>query len=288
MACGRPVVASDLPGIRRVVSLCDGGVLARAGDVLLRGSTSSSTTATFGPSWGAEGVSARSSASTPDASDLSSRRRTFGRSDRADPATEPCGYCGYRTPRGTSPSARIHSAAPLRRHEVHVAESLGGSTSVSDYLTRHYLRGLRYARYRDGRIVIHRIPRFSPALHVAPLRRLNTRIFSRYVERLVEHHRIECVVGTFHLPPIDGPRLIFDSFDANAAYWRHLDRAKGYANEIARSTGTCRRPMPSWRRARFSQTRPVHSSLAAPSITFPMVSTCAVSMASIGWLLACS
>jgi glycosyltransferase involved in cell wall biosynthesis len=32
MACGRPVVASDLPGIRRVVSLCDGGVLARAGD----------------------------------------------------------------------------------------------------------------------------------------------------------------------------------------------------------------------------------------------------------------
>jgi glycosyltransferase involved in cell wall biosynthesis len=119
------------------------------------------------------------------------------------------------------------------RHEVHVAESLGGSTSVSDYLTRHYLRGLRYARYRDGRIVIHRIPRFSPALHVAPLRRLNTRIFRRYVERLVEHHRIECVVGTFHLPPIDGPRLIFDSFDANAAYWRHLDRAKGYANEIA-------------------------------------------------------
>ena len=70
-------------------------------------------------------------------------------------------------------------------------------------------------------------------MHVAPLRRLNTRIFSRYVERLVEHHRIECVVGTFHLPPIDGPRLIFDSFDANAAYWRHLDRAKGYANEIA-------------------------------------------------------
>ena len=32
MACGRPVVASDLPGVRRVISMCGGGVLVRTGD----------------------------------------------------------------------------------------------------------------------------------------------------------------------------------------------------------------------------------------------------------------
>ena len=50
------------------------------------------------------------------------------------------------------------------RHEVHVAEPVTGSTSMSDYLSRRYLRGLTYGAYRDGRIVVHRIPRFSPAL----------------------------------------------------------------------------------------------------------------------------
>lgn len=119
------------------------------------------------------------------------------------------------------------------RHEVHVAETVTDFRSPRDYLSPRYLRTLAYGTYRDGPITVHRIPRFSPALHLSALRSLNSGIFARLVKRIIERNKIDCVVGTFLVPPPSAPRLVFDSFDANAAYWRTVPRAYGYAEEIA-------------------------------------------------------
>jgi glycosyltransferase involved in cell wall biosynthesis len=129
--------------------------------------------------------------------------------------------------------AHLFCRALAEHHDVHVAESTAGFAGPLDYLSRGYLRNLTYRTYRDGQIKIHHIPRFSPALFAPPLRRLNNSIFARLAARIIRRERIDCVVGTFPLPPPSAPRLVFDSFDANAAYWRSANRAGGYANEIA-------------------------------------------------------
>lgn len=131
--------------------------------------------------------------------------------------------------------AHLFCRALAERHEVHVTDWVADFTSLRDYLSLRYLRNFTYRYYRDGHITVHGIPRVSPALFAPPLRRFNTTVFSWFVQRLIERYRIDVVVGTFVVPPPQAPRVIFDLFDDNAAYWHSFGYAPEYADEIART-----------------------------------------------------
>ena len=116
------------------------------------------------------------------------------------------------------------------RHEIHVTDWVADFSSVRDYLSKRYFRNFVYRVYRDGNILVHGIPRLSPALYFPRLRRLNERIYSRYVNRIIDRHDIQVVVGTFVVPPPQADRLIFDLFDENVTRW--VAQAPEYAREI--------------------------------------------------------
>ncbi len=138
-------------------------------------------------------------------------------------------HAGWHIPQ----RAHLFCRALAERHEVHVTDWVADFTSLRDYLSRRYLRNFTYRRDRDGNITVHGIPRISPALFVPALRRLNVAVFSWLVQRIIERHRIDVVVGTFVVPPPRAPRVIFDLFDDNVAYWRSFGRVPEYADEIA-------------------------------------------------------
>jgi hypothetical protein len=122
--------------------------------------------------------------------------------------------------------------ALAERHEVHVTDWGADFYTWRDYLSLRYPRNFLYRLSRDGRITVHGIPRISPALYSPILRRWNARIFSAVVDRIIRRHRIDAVVGTFVVPPPQAPRLVFDLFDDNVAYWRQYGRGKAYLGEI--------------------------------------------------------
>lgn len=128
--------------------------------------------------------------------------------------------------------AHLFCKALAERHEVHVTDWVADFTSLADYFSRRYLRNFTYRRYHDGKIHVHGVPRFSPALPIKALRRLNTVIFSRLVDYLLKQYRIDVVVGTFLLPFPKAPRVVFDLFDDNVAYWRSYGIVPNYADEI--------------------------------------------------------
>lgn len=124
-----------------------------------------------------------------------------------------------------------HFCRPLsERHEIHVTDWVADFTSFGDYLTKRYITNFVYRRYQDGNIQVHGIPRISPALHFPRLRRFNERIYSRYVDRIIDRYDIEVVVGTFVVPPPKAARVVFDLFDENVTGW--VGRAPRYAQEI--------------------------------------------------------
>ncbi|MBN1415822.1 MAG: glycosyltransferase [Bacteroidales bacterium] len=61
---------------------------------------------------------------------------------------------------------------------------------------------------------------------------MNQRIFSKYIQRIIDDYEIDIVVGTFVAPPPKARRVIFDLFDDNVSYWRRFGRGRAYANEI--------------------------------------------------------
>lgn len=128
--------------------------------------------------------------------------------------------------------AHIFCKALSGAHEIHVTDWVADFTSPRDYFSRRYVENFRYRRYQDGLIQIHGIPRFSPAIFSRPLRRLNTRIFKHYVDRIIENEQIDVVIGTFLLPPPKAPRLVFDLSDENVDNWLHSPHFPDYGNEI--------------------------------------------------------
>lgn len=120
------------------------------------------------------------------------------------------------------------------RHEVHATDWVADFTKLSDYFSRRYLRNFTYRRWQDRGITVHGIPRISPAIMSASLRRFNQRVFSSYVQRIIVDYGIDVVVGTFVVPPPKAKRLIFDLFDENSAYWRVYRGRPDYAAEIER------------------------------------------------------
>lgn len=131
--------------------------------------------------------------------------------------------------------SHLFCRALAERHELHVTDWVADFSSPRDFLSRRYLGSFFYHRRRDGNITVHRVPRFSPALPFRSLRRLNTAIFSRVVQEIIDRNEIDVVVGTFVVPPPRAPRLIFDLFDDNVALWCRTGRTDAYAEEIART-----------------------------------------------------
>lgn len=139
-------------------------------------------------------------------------------------------HAGWHIPQ----RAHLFCRALAERHEVHVINWVADFRSLSDYCSKRYFENFSYSRYRDGAITIHRIPRFSPAL-VSVLRKINSSILSWFVQYIVKQMRIDVVVGTFIVPPPRAPRVIFDMFDDNVAYWKSYGRISKYTKEIAYS-----------------------------------------------------
>ncbi len=137
-------------------------------------------------------------------------------------------HAGWHIPQ----RAHLFCRALAERHEVHVTDWATDFSTPGDYLSPRYLRNFTYRRYMDGKIAVHGIPRISPALYVPALRHLNTRIFSHYVQAIIDRQGIDAVVGTFVVPPPRARRLIFDLFDDNIAYWRDYRHNPTYAKEI--------------------------------------------------------
>ncbi len=123
--------------------------------------------------------------------------------------------------------------ALAERHEIHVTDLIADFRRPGDYLSLRYLRNFTYRRRRAGPITVHGVPRISPAIYSRVLRRMNERLFSALVRWLIARYRIEVVVGTFVVAPPKAPRLIFDLFDDNVAYWRSYGQNMAYADEIA-------------------------------------------------------
>jgi glycosyltransferase involved in cell wall biosynthesis len=128
--------------------------------------------------------------------------------------------------------AHLFCRALAERHTVHVTDWAADFTRPADFFSRRYLRNVFYRRFQDGNITVHGVPRLTPAIFSPTLRRFNTRLFANLVARLIAEYRIDVVVGTFVCPPPQAPRLIFDWFDDNAAYWRAYGRWPAYADEI--------------------------------------------------------
>jgi hypothetical protein len=131
-------------------------------------------------------------------------------------------------------SQRAHPfcRALSERHEVHVTDWAADFYSWRDYLSIRYPRSFFYRRFREGQITIHGVPHISPALFFPLIRRWNLRVFSFVVDRIIRKYRIDVVVGTFVVNPPKAPRLIFDLYDDNVAYWREYGPVKEYVGEI--------------------------------------------------------
>lgn len=137
-------------------------------------------------------------------------------------------HASWKTPQ----RARLFCEKLSEKHDVHVTDICADFTSLKDYVSWRYITSYFYWKYMDGKITVHHIPRISPALPFRSLRRFNYRIFSKYVDKIIEKEGIEAVVGTFVCPPPVARRLVFDLFDDNPAYWREFGRFKSYADEI--------------------------------------------------------
>lgn len=131
--------------------------------------------------------------------------------------------------------AHLFCRALAENHEIHVTDYVADFSSPRDYFSLRYANNFRYRTTREGNLTIHGVPRISPALFATRLRLWNQSIFSRLVASLINVYRIDAVVGTFVVPPPKAPRLVFDWFDDNVAYWMQSGRNPAYAEEILRT-----------------------------------------------------
>lgn len=128
--------------------------------------------------------------------------------------------------------AHLFCRSLSERHEVHVTDWVADFRTYRDYLSKKYIANYFYRRYRDGNILVHGIPRISPALFSRSLRVLNDTIFSWVVNQIIQVYQIDVVVSTFVISPPRAPRLIYDLFDDNVAYWKSFGKQNQYALEI--------------------------------------------------------
>jgi glycosyltransferase involved in cell wall biosynthesis len=137
-------------------------------------------------------------------------------------------HAGWHIPQ----RAHLFCRALAERHEVHVTDWVTDFRTPRDLFSKRYLQNFFYRQYRDVKILVHGVPRFSPALFSPTLRDINRQLFERTIARIISKYKIDVVVGTFVVPPPHAPRLIFDLFDDNVSLWRRYGRNTAYAEEI--------------------------------------------------------
>lgn len=130
--------------------------------------------------------------------------------------------------------ARIFCEKLSTEHEIHVTDFDANFSSLKDFISRRYLSNYFYHMKREGSVMIHHIPRITPALFSRRLRELNYKIFRNVVENIIRKYEIECTIGTFLCKPPKVKKLVFDLFDNNPAYWREYRKMDAYAEEIER------------------------------------------------------
>ncbi len=114
--------------------------------------------------------------------------------------------------------AHIFCRPLSERHEVHVTDWVADFIHPRDYLSSRYVRNFFPRTYRDDNILVHGVPRITPALISPLLRQINQRVFERLIHRIISTWNIDVVVGTFVVPPPIARRVVFDLFDDNIAY----------------------------------------------------------------------
>jgi glycosyltransferase involved in cell wall biosynthesis len=136
-------------------------------------------------------------------------------------------HTGWHIPQRT----HLFCRALVERHTVHVTNWVADFNSWRDYMSPRYPANFFYGRSMDKGIIVHRIPRISPALFSSALRRFNSLVFACFLRRIITSEHIDVVVATFIAPPVDAPRLVFDLFDENVYGW--LGNMPSFAAEIA-------------------------------------------------------
>lgn len=132
----------------------------------------------------------------------------------------------------TPQRARLLSEALAARHEVHVTDWVANFHHPREVLTRTYWSNHLPRTWVEDGVTVHHVPRITPALYSKTLRAINRWIYAHYVRRIVEKSGVECVLGTYVVPPPKATRLIFDCFDNNPAYWREVIPHSDYAEEV--------------------------------------------------------
>lgn len=104
---------------------------------------------------------------------------------------------------------------------------------VTDYVSARYLKNFIPRRMQTDGVTIYHVPRLSPALYMATIRRFNARLYQRSLSRIVEQHHIDWVIGSFVVPYQDlGVPVSIDVCDDNLAYWHEGGGPPDYAREI--------------------------------------------------------
>lgn len=137
-------------------------------------------------------------------------------------------HAGWKTPQ----RAHLFCRVLAERHEVHVTDWTADFQKPRDYLSRRYVENYWYKRRVDQGINVHGIPRLSPAL-LPSMRAINLEIMDRFVQKIVDEHSIDVVIGSFLARPPKRVRLIIDMFDHNPAFWRAHKKNLAYSREIA-------------------------------------------------------
>jgi glycosyltransferase involved in cell wall biosynthesis len=118
-------------------------------------------------------------------------------------------------------------------HQIHMTDWDADFSRLRDYLSWRYVTNAFPRRWSDRGIIVHHIPRISPAVFSPRLRQLNEVLFQRHLERIIRDYGIEVVIGSFVTSPPRASRLILDVFDDNIAYWNEYSVHKSYATDIA-------------------------------------------------------
>lgn len=120
-----------------------------------------------------------------------------------------------------------------KNHRVFATDWDTDFRSPRDYLTKRYVRNIAPRQYRDEDVTVYHIPRFSPALFFPTIQRYNEKIYGQWVERIVDKHQIDWVVGSFVLPYRNlGVPVTIDVGDDNVAYWQEGGGRQEYTEVI--------------------------------------------------------
>lgn len=118
-------------------------------------------------------------------------------------------------------------------HQVYATDWDADFRGIGDYCTGRYLKNFGPRQFQDDGVTIYHVPRISPALFFSQVRKYNDTLYHQWIERIVERHRVDWIIGSFVVPYQDfGVPVTIDVCDDNVAYWLEAGGHRDYADEI--------------------------------------------------------